>query len=54
MARHIDKSDKPQANYRESSGQNCGNCSFMHDDGSCALVQGTVTPEMVCDFWTAP
>jgi hypothetical protein len=49
------KKSKRETNYRPKSRharEHCGNCVYMHHDGSCTKVQGMVDPEHVCDLWT--
>lgn len=46
------KVSKPDANYRKGTkAQNCGNCYYMHQDGTCTKVQGIVTRTMTSDYW---
>ena len=46
---------KPAVHYREStsSSRRCGTCANMQDGGTCAIVQGKVEPNDVCDKWKA-
>lgn len=50
---------KADVHYQPASkpGQNCHTCTHRIDNGdalsTCALVEGTVDPEHVCDLWAA-
>ena len=51
----MSKKSKRETFYRpksHSSRQHCGNCVYMHNDGSCTKVQGLVDKEHICDLWT--
>jgi hypothetical protein len=46
------KQTKASTNYRPTkTTRNCGNCRYMHDDGTCAKVQGQVDRRHVCDLF---
>jgi len=48
------KKSKLTADYRPKprhANQNCGNCLYMHDDGTCTLVQGLVDSAHICNYW---
>lgn len=49
------KTTKMIAHYRKANvpGRNCRECKNMQSDGTCALVQGTVVPDYVCDLFQA-
>jgi hypothetical protein len=44
---------KDEANYRpgDEPGENCGSCVHFDGTSSCEVVEGTIHPEMVSDFW---
>lgn len=49
------KRSKVAANYRAGfSVVRCEHCSHFRTGGLCAIVEGAVRPEDVCDFFTQP
>lgn len=46
------KASKAAAHYRTGTPKrNCANCKWMHQDGTCTKVEGTVKPPMTSDYW---
>lgn len=50
----VPKVSKQAARYRKGTpARNCGNCRYMHDDGTCTKVAGQVSRTMTSDYWQA-
>lgn len=49
------KLTKKAADYERATkkSRSCAVCAYMHDDGTCAKVQGMVTPPMTCRLFRA-
>lgn len=45
------KKTKAATNYRPATSKNCGQCTYMNDDGSCDKVKGIVDRRHVCDLF---
>jgi len=43
------RKDKSEVNYRQR--EQCLNCDYYHNSGSCELVAGNISPANVCDLF---
>lgn len=41
--------DKVEVNYRQH--QKCSVCDHYYPSGTCAIVEGNISPDNVCDRW---
>src|SRR5215469_8235600 len=50
----MEQVSKESVNYRPATGNHkCGNCVMFHQNGTCDLVMGKISPEDTCDRWEA-
>lgn len=45
-----DRLDKDEVNYRQH--ERCGTCANFVSPNACLRVEGTISPDAVCDLWT--
>lgn len=43
------RKDKATVNYRRN--ERCGQCDYYYPSGTCELVAGAISPDMVCDLF---